>query len=112
MENEEKRDSVRAIDPTISLEPTPAPQPEIPPEPPMDPRYGDKTPAYAEWLFKFFPDKAAKQYAGRKIMGRQMPMVIGPEAPPLPSAAETKMPEPGTDIPETAMAKEAPEQWM
>jgi hypothetical protein len=112
MENEEKRDSVRAIDPTISLEPTPPPQPEIPPEPPMDPRYGDKTPAYAEWLFKFFPDKAAKQYAGRKIMGRKMPAVINPASMVLPDAGSVILPKQGGDIPESSMEKEAPEQWV
>ena len=84
---------------------------EIPPEPAMDPRYGDKTPAYAEWLFKFYPEKAAKVYAGRKIMGRQMPMVIGSETP-APSAEGLQTPEPGADVPASAMAREAPEQWM
>jgi hypothetical protein len=99
----------------VSVRPEEEMQPhatEVPEAPPMDPRYGDKTPAYAEWMFKFFPDKAAMIYAGRKIMGRQMPMAIGPETPPLPSAAETKTPEPGADVPESAMGKEAPEQWM
>src|SRR4029077_20637653 len=101
------RDSVRHEEPELQPHAT-----EVSEAPPMDPRYGDKTPAYAEWMFKFFPDKAAMIYAGRKIMGRQMPMAIGPETPPLPSAAETKTPEPGADVPESAMGKEAPEQWM
>lgn len=103
-EEEAKRVSVRPMEPS-------PPPPEIPPEPPQDPRAGDKTPEYAEWLFKFHPDKAAKLYAGRKIMGRQMPLLITPETP-IPKAAEAKMEKLGADVPESAMAKEAPEQWM
>jgi hypothetical protein len=103
--DETVRDSVRLEEP--ALQPHAA---EIPPEPAMDPRYGDKTPAYAEWLFKFFPDQAAKRYAGRKIMGKHMPVIIDPKAPP--ELPQVKMQEAGADVPESAMAVEAPEVWL
>ena len=37
-----------------------------PPEPPMDPRLGDKTPAYMQWLGTYFPEKYRARYKGRK----------------------------------------------
>lgn len=83
---------------------------EIPEAPPQDPRYGDKTPAYAEYLFKFFPDKAKKLYAGRKLMGVVLPPVLN-ETPVFKEEAK-KLPPVGGDIPPGAMAHEAEEQWV
>ena len=67
--------SVKQEDPTQPMEPSPPPQ-EVPPAPEMDPRLGDKTPAYMEWLAKFFPEDFKKRYAGRKVMGERMPPII------------------------------------
>lgn len=77
-------------------------------EPPdQDPTMGDKTPAYVEWMFKHKPDEAKKIYAGRKVMGVQLPFKIEktPEFPKLPDTT------PG-DIPESSMAPDASEQWL
>lgn len=95
-------------DPTEPMEPSPPPQ-EVPKAPEMDPRLGDKTPAYMEWLAKFFPEDYKKRYAGRKVMGERMPPTITEakvpkEGKPLPPV--------GSDIPEGAMAKERKEEWL
>lgn len=37
----------------------------IPPAPEMGP-HGDKTEAYVDYMFQYFPEVAAKKYAGRK----------------------------------------------
>lgn len=37
------------------------------PEPPRDPRYGDKTPAWARWLRDTDPEAFEKRFAGRKL---------------------------------------------
>lgn len=68
---------------------------------------GDKTPAFVEWMFKHQPEEARKRYAGRKVMGLQLPFKIEgtPKFPKLPDNT------PG-DIPESSMAKEEPEQWL
>ena len=39
----------------------------IPPPPPMDPKLGDKTPAYIQWFMKTHPDKFMTRYKGRKF---------------------------------------------
>ena len=82
----------------------------VPPPPPQDPRYGDKTPAYAEYMFKFFPDKAKKLYAGRKIMGTVLPPFI--EETPVFAEEKKPLPPIGGDLPDDAMTYEAPEQWF
>jgi len=100
--------SVKTEDPKQPMEPSPPPQ-DVPPAPEMDPRLGDKTPAYMEWLATFYPEDFKKRYAGRKVMGERMPPTIAEakvpkEGKPLPPV--------GSDIPEGAMAKEAKEQWL
>lgn len=40
---------------------------EIPPEPEQDPRYGDKTPAYVDWMRNHRPADYAVRYANRKV---------------------------------------------
>lgn len=40
--------------------------PKIPPPPDMDPRLGDKTPAYMAWMETHFPEKYKEQYKGRR----------------------------------------------
>jgi hypothetical protein len=106
-EEKQEKVSVKQEDPTQRMEPSPPPK-DVPPAPEMDPRYGDKTPAYAEWLHKFYPEKAAQLYSGRKVMGKHIPpgatKLDLPEAKPL-----TPM---GGDIPEDAMAKERKEEWL
>lgn len=98
--------SVKTEDPKQPMEPSPSPQ-EVPLAPEMDPRLGDKTPAYMQWMAKFHPEKFKKQYAGRKVMGVRMPFAIDepkvPESKPL-------APLEG-DLPEDAMAKEPKEEW-
>src|SRR5262245_392862 len=47
--------------------------PDIPPEPPMDPRMGDKTPAYMEWLSKYHPELYEARYKGRKTPVGKVP---------------------------------------
>ena len=69
---------------------------------------GDKTPAYVQWLAKNKPEEFKKRYAGRKVMGVQLPS----EIKEIPEFPEAKVPASGSDVPESSMAKEAPEQWM
>ena len=40
---------------------------DVNPEPPQDPRFGDKTPAWARWLRETDPEAFEKRFAGRKI---------------------------------------------
>lgn len=62
----------------------------IPKPPPMHPKYGDKTPAYVEWMRHYKPDEAAKLYKGRQL----------------------GIPEPsGGDIPASHMGAEPAEEW-
>jgi hypothetical protein len=106
-EEKQEKVSVKQEDPTEPMKPTPPPQ-DVPPEPEMDPRLGDKTPAYMEWLAKFYPEDFKKRYAGRKVFGERMPPVITEakvrESNPLPPV--------GSDVPASSMAKEAKEQWL
>lgn len=76
--------------------------------PKQDPRMGDKTPAYAKWLAKNKPEEFKKRYAGRKVMGVQLPPVIK-EIPKFPEGDIQPI---GGDVPESSMAKEAKEQWL
>lgn len=77
-------------------------------EPPeQDPRMGDKTPAFVEWMFKHKPEEAKKRYGGRKVMGIQLPLNLE-KTPEFPKQPETTF----GDIPESSMAEEKAEQWM
>jgi len=105
---EDEAVSVKTEDLTEPMKPSPPPQ-EVPPAPGMDPRLGDKDPAYMEWLAKFYPEDFKKRYAGRKVFGERMPPVIAEakvpkEGKPLPPL--------GSDIPQDAMAKERKEEWL
>jgi hypothetical protein len=82
---------------------------EIPSAPEMDPRMGDKTPAYMEWLAKYNPEEFKKRYAGRKALGERMPPVI--KEINVPRGTKPMLPI-GSDIPEDAQAKERKEEWL
>jgi hypothetical protein len=40
---------------------------QAPPPPAMDPKFGDKTPAYIAWMWEHKPKEAAERYKGRKV---------------------------------------------
>jgi hypothetical protein len=46
-----------------------------PKEPPMDPKMGDKTPAYVMWYRRVHPDKFDEKYRGRKFALDYVPPV-------------------------------------
>ena len=66
-----------------------------PPPPPMDPRLGDKTPAWMEWLGHYFPEEFRKRFKGRKT---HLTTGINPHLST-------------GDVPESHFAKEAAEEW-
>lgn len=66
-----------------------------PPPPPMDPRLGDKTPAWMEWLGHYFPEEFKKRFKGRKT---HLTTGINPHLST-------------GDVPESHFAKEAAEEW-
>jgi hypothetical protein len=54
----------------------------VPDAPRMDPKLGDKTPAYVEWMYRWFPVDAEARYRGRKVsldavsdMGADIPKI-------------------------------------
>jgi len=67
---------------------------DVPPAPEMDPRLGDKTPAYMQWLRTHFPEEYAKRYKGRKVSDTPGPLYGG------------------GDIPEEQIWKDNPEVWF
>lgn len=85
-----------------------SPAPDVPPPPPQDPRYGDKTPAYVEYMFKFFPDQAKQLYGGRKVMGKLLPPVISD----VPNFERKPLPPLEGDLSTDAMETEPDEVWM
>lgn len=80
---------------------------ESPPAPAQDPRYGDKTPDFVEWMFRYHPAEARKKYALRRIQGIRMPG----ENDAFPQLPKVEI-APIGDIPESAMQEEAKEQWV
>jgi hypothetical protein len=68
---------------------------EIPPEPPQDPRLGDKTPAYMQWLGTYFPEKYEERYKGRRTH-----LNVGPN-PHIQ----------GGDVPESHFSADPKEEW-
>lgn len=56
-------DTAEPPQPAKPSEPS-APAP-VPPPPPTDPRLGDKTPAFVEWVRDHDPEEFARRYAGR-----------------------------------------------
>lgn len=72
------------------------PRAQIPPEPEMDPKLGDKTPAWMQWLATYFPEKFKVRFKGRKT---HLTTGINPHLSSI------------GDVPESSFAKEATEEW-
>lgn len=68
-----------------------------PPPPPQDPRLGDKTPAYMEWLGHYFPEEFKERYRGRKT---HLTVGINPYLDQTPKG----------DVPESHFGKDPAEQ--
>jgi hypothetical protein len=92
----------------VKFEASPRDKPPVEAPPEKDPRYGDKTPAYVEWMFKCHPEEAKKKYGGRVIQGIRMPLVIE-KVPELPTIPDLPI---GSDLPSSAMALEKAEEWI
>jgi hypothetical protein len=67
-----------------------------PPAPRMDPKLGDKTPAYIEWFKKYFPDDYVAKYKGRRTH--------------LTTGVNPHLSGPG-DVPETHFGKDPEAEW-
>ena len=72
------------------------PPSEVPPAPEMDPKLGDKTPAYMQWLGTYFPEKYKEQFKGRKTH--------------LTTGLNPHLSQSG-DVPDSHFRKEPDEEW-
>jgi hypothetical protein len=61
----------------------------------MDPKFGDKTPAYMEWLEKHNPEEFKKRYKGRKT---HLTTGLNPHSDQ-------------GDVPESHFGKDPSEEW-
>ena len=74
----------------------PTPPPVIPPEPPMNPRLGDKTPAWMQWLGTYYPEKFKERFKGRKT---HLTVGVNPHIDPV------------GDVPESSFGKDPEVEW-